>query len=72
VPHSSLLLEQYDWHFNMEIGFSVAVVMHICKFIHKGRDKAMVSIVAVKRDYKGGEEVGPQPRDELQEYLGAR
>jgi len=56
----------------MEIGFSVAVVMHICKFIHKGRDKAMVSIVAVKRDYKGGEEVGPQPRDELQEYLGAR
>ncbi|OSX79796.1 hypothetical protein BU14_0071s0050 [Porphyra umbilicalis] len=72
VPYSPLLLEKFDCHINLEIVSSVAVVKYICKYIYKGPDKAMVSVVAATRDDEGGEEVGRQPRDEIQEYLDAR
>ncbi|OSX72107.1 hypothetical protein BU14_0466s0006, partial [Porphyra umbilicalis] len=72
VPYSPLLLEKFDCHINLEIVSSVAVVKYIYKYIYKGPDKAMVSVVAATRDDEGGEEVGRQPRDEIQEYLDAR
>ncbi|OSX74863.1 hypothetical protein BU14_0263s0001 [Porphyra umbilicalis] len=72
VPYSPLLLEKFDCHINLEIVSSVAVVKFIYKYIYKGPDKAMVSVVAATRDDEGGEEVGRQPRDEIQEYLDAR
>jgi len=72
VPYSPLLLEKFDCHINLEIVSSVAVVKYVYKYIYKGPHKAMVTVVAATRDEDGGEEVGPQPRDEIQEYLDAK
>jgi len=72
VPYSPLLLEIFDCHINLEIVSSVAIVKNMHKYLYNGPEKAMWSVVAATRDAEGGEEFGPRPRDEVQEYLDAR
>ena len=72
VPYSLLLLEKSDFDINLEIVSFAAVFKYKYRYIYEGPDKAMVSVVAATRDDEGGEEVGPQPRDEIQEYPDAR
>jgi hypothetical protein len=60
VPYNPFLSQKYNCHINVEIATSITAVKYIYKYIHKGEDRAAVTIDA------------GQPRNEIQEYIEGR
>ena len=44
VPYSSLLCKTYKAHIIFELCSSVKSIKYICKYIHKGSDKAIFAV----------------------------
>ncbi|XP_046686618.1 uncharacterized protein LOC124372283 [Homalodisca vitripennis] len=44
VPYSPLLCKTYKAHINVELCSSVKSIKYICKYVHKGSDKAIFSV----------------------------
>ena len=44
VPYSPLLCKTYKAHINVELYSSVKYIKYICKYVHKGSDKAIFAV----------------------------
>ena len=74
VPHNRFLLLKYGSHLNVELVSSVSSVKYLYKYVQKGPDRAMVSVVS-RRERAAAPTVPdatPAPRDEISEYEDAR
>ena len=74
VPHNRFLLLKYGSHLNVELVSSVSSVKYLYKYVQKGPDRAMVSVVS-RRERAAPPTVPdatPAPRDEISEYEDAR
>ncbi|XP_026470268.1 uncharacterized protein LOC113374439 [Ctenocephalides felis] len=50
VPYSSLLCKTYKAHINVELCSSVKSIKYICKYVHKGSDKAIFAIKSINEN----------------------
>lgn len=64
VPYSPYLLLKYQCHINVECCLSVRGVKYLYKYVHKGPDRAMVSVRTQSTE--------PRPVNEIQQYQDLR
>ncbi|XP_026476448.1 uncharacterized protein LOC113382110 [Ctenocephalides felis] len=50
VPYSPLLCKTYKAHINVELCSSVKSIKYICKYVHKGSDKAIFAIKSINEN----------------------
>nr|XP_042912535.1 uncharacterized protein LOC122272676 [Parasteatoda tepidariorum] len=50
VPYSPLLCKTYKTHINVELCSSVMSIKYICKYVHKGSDKAIFAVQNVNKN----------------------
>ncbi|XP_026470271.1 uncharacterized protein LOC113374443 [Ctenocephalides felis] len=50
VPYSSLLCKTYKAHINVELCSLVKSIKYICKYVHKGSDKAIFAIKSINEN----------------------
>jgi hypothetical protein len=63
VPYNPTLLRMYDCHINVEVCSSIKAVKYIYKYIHKGHDRASVTVI----DVDGGQSI-----NEIDNFRDAR
>lgn len=63
VPYNPTLLRMYDCHINVEVCSSIKAVKYIYKYIHKGHDRASVTVI----DVDGGQSI-----NEIENFRDAR
>src|SRR5581483_166480 len=58
VPYNPYLCQKYNCHINVEICSSITSIKYLYKYIYKGQDRVLISIV--------------NPQDEIKKYVNAR
>src|SRR5581483_4099333 len=58
VPYNPYLCQKYNCHINVEICSSIKSIKYLYKYIYKGQDRVLISIV--------------NPQDEIKKYINAR
>jgi hypothetical protein len=71
VPHNIKLLKKYQAHINVEYVNKSRLLKYLCKYIHKGPDKAMVLFEHTQKNDQQANQA-PKDIDEIKEYLECR
>jgi hypothetical protein len=67
VPYNPYLSQKYNCHINVEIATTITSVKYLHKYIHKGHDRACVSL-----QVQDGEPAPQRTLDETKEYVDSR
>ncbi len=69
VPYNPYLSMFFNYHINVEVYTSVAVVKYLYKYVYKGHDRAQVDIDPVDATAPDGNvPAQPRMRDEIKIY----
>ncbi|GMF44782.1 unnamed protein product [Phytophthora fragariaefolia] len=71
VPYNPYFSQKYNCHINVEVCTGITAVKYIYKYIHKGSDKTVLTIEAVRRDPRAVGNEREEPNEVLR-YLNAR
>jgi hypothetical protein len=72
VPHNLKLLKKYQAHINVEYVNKSGLLKYLCKYIHKGPDKAIVLFERTETNDQHTIDQQAKDIDEIKEYLECR
>jgi len=72
VPYNIFLLKKYQAHINVEYCNKSRIIKYLCKYVHKGPDKAKIIFQRIKRGEDAPQNIESDTIDEIKEYLDCR